>query len=171
MMGFNASHGFESVYRDWDAWVTWKCGGWAPKRKWLQDRQFTALTDNPYRAFFEDMMVEYPNVKMILTLHPGGPEGWLNSTKHMYGFAEPEEKYTSWNQHVLDTVPKDRLLVFSPTQGFEPLASFLGLPAPQAAYPHIILGQENVNASRQPEFNARLRSEGCPDGSSPDMRW
>lgn len=171
MMGFNASHGMEDVYLEWESFTTWRCGGWDAKREWLQARSFTALTDNPYRAYFQELMEEYPDMQVILTVHPRGVEGWVNSTFNMFGLAEPAEKYVSWNQHVIDTVPKEKLLVFSPEQGFPVLAPFLGLPEPQAPYPHINQKELYIAESRESEFKSRLFYEGCPDGSLEEHRW
>ncbi len=34
-------------------------------------------------------------------------------------------------------VPADRLLVWSPKEGWEPLCAFLELPVPDAPFPHV----------------------------------
>jgi hypothetical protein len=48
---------------------------------------------------------------------------------------------TDWfvrrNQQVIDALPADRLLVFSPTQGWEPLCSFLDVPVPDVPFPRV----------------------------------
>lgn len=41
------------------------------------------------------------------------------------------------NQHVIDTVPADRLLVFDVKQGWEPLCEFLGVEVPDEPFPHL----------------------------------
>lgn len=171
LLGFKSSHGFEEVYHDWDNWVAWHCGGWSKKHEWLREMQYTALTDNPYRAYFPEMMAEYPDMKMILSVHPGGAEGWSNSTGELLVLVkESPEKYTSWNQYVIDTVPKDKLLIFNPTQGFKPLAAFLGVPEPQDPYPEIKQNILYQLTSREIEFGPRLEKEGCPDGQPADLR-
>jgi len=43
--------------------------------------------------------------------------------------------YRRNNQQVRDTVPADRLLVFTPADGWEPLCRFLGVPVPAAPFP------------------------------------
>jgi hypothetical protein len=40
------------------------------------------------------------------------------------------------NAHVLSTAPKDRLLVWSARDGWEPLCRALGVPVPDAPFPH-----------------------------------
>jgi len=45
--------------------------------------------------------------------------------------------YERWNQEVKDTVPADRLLVWDPKEGWEPLCEFLELPVPEQPLPHV----------------------------------
>jgi hypothetical protein len=42
-----------------------------------------------------------------------------------------------YNDEVRQSVPAERLLVWSPADGWEPLCEFLGAPRPQAPLPHI----------------------------------
>jgi len=42
-----------------------------------------------------------------------------------------------WNQEVIDTVPADRLLVWNPKEGWEPLCDLLELPVPEQPLPHV----------------------------------
>jgi hypothetical protein len=42
-----------------------------------------------------------------------------------------------FNQEVRDNVPADRLLEWSPADGWEPLCRFLEMPVPQAPIPHV----------------------------------
>ncbi len=42
-----------------------------------------------------------------------------------------------FNAEVQETVPADRLLVWSPGDGWEPLCEFLELPVPNAPFPHV----------------------------------
>jgi hypothetical protein len=48
---------------------------------------------------------------------------------------------TDWfarrNQEVIDSLPPDRLLVYSPKQGWEPLCAFLDVPVPEVAFPRV----------------------------------
>lgn len=45
-------------------------------------------------------------------------------------------RYRQHNNYVKQTVPADRLLVFDVRDGWEPLCRFLGVPVPQANFPH-----------------------------------
>ena len=42
-----------------------------------------------------------------------------------------------WNQEVIDTVPSDRLLVWNPKDGWEPLCELLDLPVPDTPLPNV----------------------------------
>jgi hypothetical protein len=42
-----------------------------------------------------------------------------------------------WNQAVIDTVPAERLLVWNPKDGWEPLCELLDLPVPEQPLPHV----------------------------------
>jgi hypothetical protein len=67
-----------------------------------------------------------------------GPIGKLTSVLaekvFMNRFTEPEfccQLFTDFNNKVIEECPKDKLLVFSVEQGWEPLCEFLGCPVPQ----------------------------------------
>ena len=53
------------------------------------------------------------------------------------GKDESIQFYKDWVQHVKDTVPKDRLLVFEVKEGWEPLCKFLNLPKPNEPFPRL----------------------------------
>lgn len=42
-----------------------------------------------------------------------------------------------YHQEVQDTIPADRLLVWSVSEGWEPLCEFLEVPVPEADFPHL----------------------------------
>lgn len=46
--------------------------------------------------------------------------------------------------HVVQAVPRQRLLVFNLSQGWEPLCKFLGKPVPNKPFPHVNDRQEWV---------------------------
>ena len=50
--------------------------------------------------------------------------------------------YNEWVEDVKKHVPKERLLVFSVKEGWNPLCSFLGVPVPNRPFP-------NTNDSKQ----------------------
>jgi hypothetical protein len=46
-------------------------------------------------------------------------------------------RYHAHNDAVRRTIPPARLLEFTPTEGWEPLCAFLGVPVPDTSYPNI----------------------------------
>jgi hypothetical protein len=55
-----------------------------------------------------------------------------------------------WNQDVIDTVPSDRLLVWNPADGWEPLCELLDIPVPSEPLP-------NVNDTENFQKNLMMR--------------
>ena len=55
--------------------------------------------------------------------------------------------YEAHNDEVARTIPPDRLLIYEPGQGWEPLCHFLDVPEPDTPYP-------KVNSTE--EFQARV---------------
>ena len=53
------------------------------------------------------------------------------------GKEESVDFFTTWVQHVKETVPEQRLLVFEVKQGWEPLCTFLNLPIPEEPFPNV----------------------------------
>ena len=51
--------------------------------------------------------------------------------------AEMAAGFERWNQEVIDTVPSDRLLVWNPKDGWEPLCELLGVPVPDTPLPNV----------------------------------
>ena len=45
--------------------------------------------------------------------------------------------YNNWVDHVKQTVPPHRLLVFEHKQGWQPLCEFLDVPIPEGTFPHV----------------------------------
>ena len=52
-----------------------------------------------------------------------------------YDEASVKATYEKHNDEVRRTIPKDRLLEFDPSDGWEPLCKFLGVPVPSEPYP------------------------------------
>ena len=68
--------------------------------------------------------------------------------------------YEAWTEHVVATVPADRLLVFDVSDGWEPLCEFLGVPVPDVPYP-----RRNDRAEMRRVLRARSSSAPGPCGS------
>lgn len=49
---------------------------------------YTAALDNPACCVWRELLAEYPHAKVLLTLHPRGPEAWYDSTIETIYFTE-----------------------------------------------------------------------------------
>lgn len=49
---------------------------------------YTAAVDNPACCVWRELMTAYPDAKVLLTLHPKGPEAWYESTIDTIYFTE-----------------------------------------------------------------------------------
>ncbi|MHB8887121.1 MAG: sulfotransferase family protein [Methylovirgula sp.] len=49
---------------------------------------YTASVDNPGCCVWKELMVAYPDAKVLLTLHPKGPDAWYESTIDTIYFTE-----------------------------------------------------------------------------------
>jgi Sulfotransferase domain len=82
-----------------------------------------ALVDPKWRAYTE-MMKEMWQRSGLLD-GAGTTDEWMSNAIHRF------------QQEVQDTVPADRLLVWSVGDGWEPLCEFLEVPVPDTPFPHL----------------------------------
>jgi hypothetical protein len=61
--------------------------------------RYTAAVDNPACVVWRELMAEYPDAKVILTLHPRGAEAWYESTLDTIYFTQ-----SAWQFKVLEAV-------------------------------------------------------------------
>jgi hypothetical protein len=61
--------------------------------------RYTAAVDNPASCVYRELMEAYPDAKVLLTLHPKGPEAWYESTIDTIYFTE-----NRWQFQVLRAV-------------------------------------------------------------------
>ena len=127
---------------------------------------FQATTDYPACSFWRELAAHYPDAKVILTVRDpdswfesvsatifsDAMQGTLEGSAvgalmqgaifdHFDGDITDRAFMTDWferrNQEVIDTLPPERLLVYSPKQGWEPLCAFLGVPVPEIPFPRV----------------------------------
>ena len=124
-----------------------------------------STTDAPGCHFYRELMEAFPDAKVLLSVRD--PEKWFASTQNtilsdaVAGFhgargslamveavgwgTDPRlrdrawmlERYHRHNDEVKAYVPEDRLLVWSPSDGWAPLCAFLGVPVPDAPFPQV----------------------------------
>lgn len=63
---------------------------------------------------------------------------WEKHNQERYYTPVPSvDTYLRHNDYIRKVVPKDRLIEFEPSQGWEPLCEFLGQSVPDSPYPHL----------------------------------
>lgn len=139
---------------------------------------FRSTTDYPACTYWRELAEFYPDAKVILTVRDadswfdsvsetifsqkmqgslaGSPIGAMMDGVIFAAFDGPVNDrafMTDWfarrNQQVIDAVPRERLLVFSPKQGWQPLCSFLGVPVPDAPFPRVNSREEIGHATAE----------------------
>jgi len=70
------------------------------------------------------------------------------------------EVFERHNQEVIDSVPAEKLLVYRPGDGWDPLCRFLGVPVPATPYP-----KTNSTEEFAQMFSQRVRA---PAGAPPE---
>jgi hypothetical protein len=94
--------------------------------KWFESTRETILSDGireiaamtPDKAFFDETVFK-------------DYVGHFGDRAFITGY------FRRHNEAVIAAIPKERLLVYEVGQGWEPLCAFLGLPAPDAPFPHV----------------------------------
>ena len=137
---------------------------------------FQSTTDFPASSYWRELAEHFPDSKVVLTVRDadswfdsvsetimsprmlgsleGSPvERMFEGTylKPFGGRTQDRAFMTDWyrrhNQEVIDTIPDERLLVFHPKDGWEPLCAFLGVPVPAEPFPKINSRDELGSAS------------------------
>ncbi len=110
------------------------------------------------------------NATILGAMRGGGPpdpamDGWRAMTAAMMDRFDPNwsdhdaavAAYERHNEAVRDSVPAKRLIQWQPGDGWAPLCSALGLPEPDAPFPH---------SNTTEEWLARVQSMGASTGPS-----
>ena len=127
---------------------------------------YQSTTDYPACTYWRELTALYPDAKVILTVRDaeswfdsvsetifspqmqgslaGSPVGAMMQGVIFEAFGDRvtdrafmTDWFTRRNQTVIDSMPADRLLVFSPKEGWGPLCAFLGVSVPNAPFPRV----------------------------------
>lgn len=136
---------------------------------------YAATVDYPGCVFWRELTAHYPHAKVILTVRDAGEwfestQTTIFSRRNVERIAASPirtffektvqrdygdrlhdrefmiEQFMRHNAEVERAIPKDRLLVYEVSQGWEPLCGFLDIPVPDAPFPR---------ANSREEFAAR----------------
>ena len=127
---------------------------------------YHSTTDYPACTFWRELAEHYPRAKVVLTVRDpdswfdsvsetifsegmqgslaGSPTGDMMQGVIFDAFGDRVRDrafMTEWfvrrNQSVIDALPPERLLVFSPKDGWGPLCAFLNVPVPAEPFPRV----------------------------------
>lgn len=154
---------------------------------------FRASSDYPSASFWRELADYYPEAKVVLTTRdpdswfesvsatifsPGMQDSLKGSPVEVmmngavfgpFGGGDITDRafMTDWyaqrNQLVIDTIAPERLLVFQPKDGWEPLCEFLGVDVPDLPFPRVNSRDELTTASNE--------SSGIPAGPEQAEAW
>lgn len=136
----------EALFEGYQASVDWpSCNYWKQQLEVFPEAKVILSRRDPERWYESVMNTIYPStlaglksddpeikarVEMVFeVIWDGVFSGRMDDKDHVIGVFEDH------NQHVIDQVPADRLLVFEASQGWQPLCDFLEVPIPDAPYP------------------------------------
>ena len=109
--------------RDSKSWIkSWN----VLENKVLNSFTFKFMAKIPYTSFYLQKKIH----NELIIGKNGAFKGKKSDKDRMKLFEE-------WNQSVIDYVPQDRLLIYHPKDGWEPICEFLNLPIPNIPYPHL----------------------------------
>ena len=178
---------------------------------WQEDHGYDAQgLDQLGWKLYKEVADHYPDVKIILTVHPRGAQAWSESftsciPRATYWFQKYPFKFSaSWqtlmilweeihgyisggktsedsifeypghglanyyeqhNQRVIEYVPSERLLVFDPSDGWEPLCEFLEISeesCPKTPYPNMTLRNTIIVLSKVTQAIVLIWCPGIP---------
>lgn len=142
-------------------------------------RGFRSTTDYPGCSYWRELAGHYPDAKVVLTVRDPDSwfesvsetifseamQGGLRGTPagammhgaifaHFQGGDITDRAFmTDWyvrrNQAVVDALPPERLLVFHPRDGWEPLCAFLGVAVPPERFPRVNSRDELQHANEE----------------------
>lgn len=139
---------------------------------------YVSTTDYPACTYWRELAEYYPDAKIVLTVRDpdswfdsvsqtifseqmqgslaGSPAEAMMQGVVFDAFGDrlkDRNFMTDWfesrNQSVIDALPPERLLVYSPKEGWGPLCSFLGVPEPDEPFPRVNSRDELNQASNE----------------------
>ena len=105
-------------------------------KSWV--KSWNVLNNKILKSFTFRFIAKLPNTsfKLQKDIHNEmilGPRGAFQNAKTD---EEKMKRFNEWNQSVIDNVPKDRLLIYKVSEGWEPICKFLNVDVPDIPFPY-----------------------------------
>jgi hypothetical protein len=114
-----------------------------PQKWWKSFSKLLGLVNKTRWFFFVPMFRKFATMN-------------IHMVDYVFGGSMQEDdciaRYIQHVDEVVATVPAERLLVFSVTEGWEPLCRFLGHPVPEIPFPHANAGIAELRAKITEQF-------------------
>jgi len=111
-------------------------------KEWYKSVKGTLFELHQVRQKFPYNLIKFTATKGYQKIFWTDIQGRTGSDKGMYGSVRSgEEKaiafYEEWVAEVKRVIPDERLLIFNPNEGWDPLCTFLDKPLPDKPFPHV----------------------------------
>lgn len=174
-IGFGPCHHMAEVHASAEQKALWRAAGQGQFPNWdAAYAGYRSAVDWPTAHFWREVSGHYPEAKVILTVRD--PDAWYDSMAQTIGLTmdaasnDPRSfgvavvgnivfggrfddrdhaiaVYEAHNAAVKAALPRERLLTYQVSEGWEPLCAFLDVPSPSEPFPR-------TNSSA--EFRARM---------------
>ncbi|RTG82477.1 uncharacterized protein DC041_0007735 [Schistosoma bovis] len=108
---------------------------------WISSCRATTASDmvmTKHITFTENIIYRLRGLKSLPILHDKMYTKAFGSNYDQMTDEELKNAFIKWNQEIINYVPKDRLLIFDPNDGWKPLCEFLNIPIPEnVPFPHL----------------------------------
>lgn len=162
---------WQKLFEGYQASVDWpSCNFWREQLRAFPDAKVLLSRRDPEKWYASVMNTIWPasqaNAK---NEHPAAQAGsalayeviWDRVfDRRMDDKAHVIAVYQAHNQQVIDEVPPEKLLVYEPGQGWEPLCGFLDVPVPDEDYPRVNTTEEFKE--RWEKIDAEARDKSSP---------
>ncbi|KAG5450869.1 hypothetical protein CSKR_110301 [Clonorchis sinensis] len=121
---------------------------------WVKSCRATTMCENMLRqpTVGDLIYAHFRGIPDLSTLHQRMFEAALGPTFASMSDDQLRDAYCEWNRQVISEIPPDRLLLFDPQQGWEPLCQFLGVPQPPVTVPFPHLNKREEMRLRLEDF-------------------
>ncbi|MBK80409.1 MAG: sulfotransferase family protein [Gammaproteobacteria bacterium] len=142
-----------ALFAGYRASVDWpSCNFWELQLEAFPDAKVILSERDPERWYESVMNTIYPSSRKARDSAGPAMKPWVEMAFELiwdgtfHGRIEDREHaidvYLAHNEYVKKQAPRDRLLVFEPSQGWEPLCEFLGCSVPDEPYPRVNTTEE-----------------------------
>lgn len=161
---------WDRIFKGYMATVDWPaCGYWRELAAHYPEAKVILSMRDPERWFESTQKTIFSEAHLTQFLTDHSDPDLRDMVGHLFtktfdGRGRDREHaiavYRRHNEEVMRTIPRDRLLVFNPAEGWAPLCGFLGVAVPDEPFPKRNTSEEWI--ARPPSLR-----DAIPDGKGP----